>query len=90
MEQLALNCFNNNFRTDTGTTENNIPLLDDVYDEDTVSTLLVVNFPSYDDFSAHVRTIYNLTINTDSSPASKKNIYAYEFIHSLFTSFFLF
>ena len=38
LEQITFDCFNNNFSNDTGTPENNIPSLDEVYEGDTVST----------------------------------------------------
>ena len=44
-EQLAQDCFNNNFSPETGTPEKNIPPLDEVDDGDIVSNCRVINFP---------------------------------------------
>ena len=69
-KQLALDCFYNPFSTDTGTPEKNTPPLDEVDDGETVSTCREVSFPSSNSCSTQFRTIYEITINSDSLPAS--------------------
>ena len=46
LEQLALYCFNKKFSTDNGTPEKKTPPLDEVNEEETFSTSLVLNFSS--------------------------------------------
>ena len=67
-ESLAIDCFKNTFTTDTGTPKN--PLLDEVDDGETGSTLHVINSSSYSSYSTENSNIYYLTINSASSPAS--------------------
>ena len=67
--RLALDCFNNPFSTDTGTLENNIPLLDEVDDGETVSTCRALHFSSSGSCSTEVSTISNMTLNSASSSA---------------------
>ena len=59
-------CFNNNFSSNIGTPENDIPPLDEVNDEDTVSTFRSLQFSTSISPSAAVRTISNLTHNSAS------------------------
>ena len=56
-EILAQDCFNNNFSSDIGNPENNIPLLDEVNDEDTDSTCRSLQFSTSITPSAAVNTI---------------------------------
>ena len=65
-ERLARDCFNNNFSSDSGTPAKNIPLLDEVDDEDTVSTRRSLQFSTSVSPSAAVRTILNLTQSSAS------------------------
>ena len=58
---LAQDCFNNNFSYDRGTPAKNITLLDEVDDEDTVSTFRQLQFSTSISPSAAVSTISNLT-----------------------------
>ena len=69
LEQLAIDCFNNNFSTYTGTPSKNTPIPDKVNDGETVYTFREINSPSSDYCSTEVRTIYDITINSASSPA---------------------
>ena len=70
-ERLAQDCFNNNFSSDSGTPAKNIPLLDEVDDEDTVSTFRALQFYTSISPSAAVSTISNLT-QSSASHFSKK------------------
>ena len=67
---IALDCFNNPFSTDTGTTTNKIRLLEQVNDIETVYTLRNHNFSSSAYQSTEVSTIYDLNFNTNSSSDS--------------------
>ena len=69
MERLALDYFDNPFSTDTGTPENNIPPIDEADEGEIVSTCHILHFYSRDSPSAGVRTISNITINSDSALA---------------------
>ena len=64
MEQLALDCFNNPFKTDTGNQENSIPPLDEVDEGEAISTCRIIHFTIYSYPSAAVRTIYDITLNS--------------------------
>ena len=46
LEPIALDCLNNTFSTYTGTPENNIPLLDEVDELETVSNYCALHFSS--------------------------------------------
>ena len=70
MEQLDLDFINNPFSTNTGTMENNKPLLDYFDDRETVSTCRALNFSSSDSISTEVSTITDLTLNSGSYSAS--------------------
>ena len=72
-ERLAQNCFNNNFSSDSGTPAKNIPLLDEVDYEDTVSTCRSLQFSASISPSAAVSTISDLTQSSASHfPKNKK------------------
>ena len=66
-EQIV--CFNDNFSTDTGTPKNNTPLLDEVYNGETVYNLRALHFYTSNYRSKEVRTISDLTFNSASSSA---------------------
>ena len=66
-ERLAQDCFNNKFSSDRGKPVNNIHPLDEVYDEDTVSTCRALQFYSCISPSASVSTISDLTQNSAST-----------------------
>ena len=72
LERLAQDCFNNNFSSDIGNPENNIPLLDEVDDEDTDSTCRSLQFSTSISPSAAVSTILDLTQNSASYFAEKE------------------
>ena len=69
LERLAFNCFNNTFSTDTGIPANNIPLLDEINDGETVSTCRSLRFFSSPSRSTEVRNISDITLNSASSSA---------------------
>ena len=66
-ERLAQDNFNNKLSYDRGTPAKNIPPLDDVNDEDTVSTCRVLQFCSCISPSASVSTISDMTQNSAST-----------------------
>ena len=66
-ERLSQDFFNNNFLTDTGTPENNIPPLDEVNDGETVSTCHAIHFPSYISPSAAAINFSDITQYSASS-----------------------
>ena len=70
-EKLAQNCFNNNFSSDIGTQANNIPPLDEVDDEDTVSNFCSHQFSTSISPSAAVSTISDLTQSSASHFSEK-------------------
>ena len=69
LKQLAQDCFNNPFSTDKGTPSKNIPPLDEVNGEDTVSTCRALHFYRCISPSAAVSTISDMTLNS-ASPIS--------------------
>ena len=71
-ERFAQDCFNNNFSSDIGTQANNIPPLNEVDDEDTVSTFCSLQFSTSISPSAAVRTISDLTQSSDSHFSEKE------------------
>ena len=56
LEQLALDCFNNPFSTDTGTLAKNIPPLDEAYEGEIFSTCRALEIYSYIPPSTAART----------------------------------
>ena len=68
-ERLSLDWFNNNCTTDTKTPEN-IHLIDEVDDRETVYTYRNLHFTGASSFFTQGRTIYDLTLNNTSSSAS--------------------
>ena len=68
-EWLALDCFNNTFKTGTRTLEKNLPLIDEIDDGESVSTLNSLCFSIYASCSTQVRNIHDPTFNTDSLSA---------------------
>ena len=70
-ERLAQHCFKNKFSCDRGTPEENIPPLDEVDDEDKVSTCRALQFSTSNSPSAAVSSISNLTQNSASHFAEK-------------------
>ena len=71
-EKFNQDYFNNNFSSDRGTPENNIPPLDEVDDEDTVSTFRSLQFSTSIYPSAAVSTISDLTQNSASRFSEKQ------------------
>ena len=71
-ERLAQDCFNNNFSSDSGTPAKNIPLLDEVDDEYTVSTCRSLKFSTSISPSAAVSTISDLTQSSASHFSEKE------------------
>ena len=71
-ERLAQDCFNNNFSSDSGTPAKNIPLLDEVNDESTVSTCRSLKFSTSFSPSAAVSNISDLTQSSASHFAEKE------------------
>ena len=69
MEQIAVDCFNNNFTTDIGTQENNIPSLDEINNKDTVYTCHILNYSIYYPFNSEIITISDITIATAPTTA---------------------
>ena len=67
LQLLAQYCFNNPFSPDRGTPEKNTPPLDEVGDEDKVSTCRALHFSSCISPSALVSTISDMTLNSASS-----------------------
>ena len=64
LEQLAPDCFNNTFSTDTGTPAKKIPPLDEVSEGKTVSTFRALHFSSCIYPSAASINIYNITLKS--------------------------
>ena len=71
-ERLSQDCFNNKFSSDSGTPAKNIPLLDKVDDEDTVSTFRSLQLSTSVSPSAAVSNISDLTQSSASHYAKKK------------------
>ena len=69
LEQISADCFNNNFTTYTGKPEKNIPYLDDIYNEGTVSTCRILNYYSSSPRNSEISTILDITIATDPTTA---------------------
>ena len=72
-ERLAQDCFKNNFSSDRGTPAKNIPYLDEVDDEDTVSTCRSLQFSTSISPSVAVSTILDLTQAVPHIFPKKKN-----------------
>ena len=70
LEPLALDCFNNPFTTDTGTTGEYIPLLDEVDGGETVPTRRTIHFFSSTSRSTQGKTISRHILNRVSSADS--------------------
>ena len=67
LEQFVLDCFNENFSTDTRTPENNLPPpLDEVDEIESVSTHCALHFSSSASPSTYISTISNIKINCAS------------------------
>ena len=64
LERIAVDCFNNTFTTDTGKPEKNIPYLDDIDNEGTVSTCRSLNYSSYSPRNSDISTLLDITIAT--------------------------
>ena len=73
-ERVALDCFNNNFSSDRGTPAKNTPPLDEIDDEDKVSTCLSLQFSASIFPSAAVSTISDLTQNSASHFSEKEEV----------------
>ena len=71
-EILAQDCFNNNFSYYSGTPAKNIPILDEVYDEDTVFTCRSLQFSTSISPSAAVSNISDLTQSSASHFSEKE------------------
>ena len=65
LEQIAADCFNNPFTTDTGTPAKNIPSLDDIDNEGNVSTCRSLYDSSSSPRNSEISTISDITIATD-------------------------
>ena len=63
-ERIAVHCFKNNFTTDTWTTAKNIPYIDEIYNEGTVSTCWRLNYSSSSPRNSEISTISDITIAT--------------------------
>ena len=63
---IFFNCLSIPFSYDTVTSENNIPLLDDVDDGEKVSTFRAIHFSSYSSCYTEVSIISEITINSAS------------------------
>ena len=68
-EQIAVDCFNINFTTDTGILAKNITSLDDNDNEGTVSTCRSLNYSSYYPRNSEISTILDITIATSPTTA---------------------
>ena len=66
LEQLALDCFNNIFSTDTVTPEKNITPLDEVNEGEIVYNCCALHFSSYVSPSTEVSNISDTSLNSDS------------------------
>ena len=67
LERLSLDCFDNPFLTYTETFVKNIPLLDEVDDEETVATCRCIYFFTSLSTSTQSSSIYDLTFPSASS-----------------------
>ena len=67
LERLAQYCFNNKLSSDRGTPAKNIPPLDEVDDEDTVSTCRALQFSSCIYPSSAASTISDMAQNSAST-----------------------
>ena len=67
LERITSDCFNNYFTTDTGTLADNIPSLDDIDNEGTVSTCRSLNYSSSSPNNSDIRTISGITIATSQT-----------------------
>ena len=68
-KQLALDCFKNNFVTDTETTSKNKTPIDEDDDGNTVCTFRAHNFYSYDYCSTQFSNISDINVNSASYSA---------------------
>ena len=73
-EIIAQYFFNNKFSYDRGNLKNNVPPLDKVDDEDTVSTCRSLQFSTSISPSAAVSTISNLTQSSASHFSKKEEV----------------
>ena len=69
LERIAYDWFNNIFKTDTGTPENNIPSLDDIDNEGTVSTCCSLHYSISSPHNPEISKISNITIATSPTTA---------------------
>ena len=69
MEQIAVDCFNNNFTTDTGTPAENIASFDDIDNKGTMSTCRSLDYSSYSPHNSKISTISDITITTAPTTA---------------------
>ena len=69
MEQIAADCFNITVTIDTGTPKKNVPSLDDIDNESTVSTCRRLNYSNYSPRNSDISTISDITITTDPTTA---------------------
>ena len=82
MKRLALDCFNNILQLILGIRKENIPLLDEVDDGETVSTCRALHFSSSASLSTEVSTISELTLNSALSSASTLVASTIEYQHT--------
>ena len=68
-EKIAADCFSNTFKTDTGTPAKNIPSLDDIDNEVTVSTCRSLDYSSSSPHNSEISTISDITIATAPTTA---------------------
>ena len=66
LERLTLDCFNNPFKTDTGSPAKNIHTFDKVDERKTVFTCCALHFTSSASPSTEVRIIYGVNLNSAS------------------------
>ena len=64
MERIAVDCFSNNFTTDTGTTSKNIPPLDEIDNEVTVYIFRRLNYSSSSPCNSDISIISDIMIAT--------------------------
>ena len=64
MEQISDDCFNNPFKTDTGTPAKNIPSLDEIDNKGTVSTCRSLIYFSSSPYNSEISTITDITVST--------------------------
>ena len=64
LELIAVDCFNNNFTTDTGNLANNIPSLDNIDNEGTVHTCRRLDYSSSSPRNSEISMILDIAIAT--------------------------